>query len=225
MASSSEQEYGTTQREESDAEICQQVQRHIPETRQYGGRPERPTGTILLSRRGQNICLPSFRNDTGNPTEPSFRADEERLCSRRNRATEGHYGQRSQNSHINTTRILEECGSQDNASNEKPQCSKRDGREGNRPKRANTFRDDGISGLQMPKPAENARPTKMQVTSVALQTDLCDTLYVTKNTLVAYTIAVVQNTQMFQYKQMHVELQMAQNQASPHSKCRYEWSN
>ena len=54
----------------------------------------------------------------------------------------------------------------------------------------------------------------MQVTNVALQTDLCDTLYVTKNTLVAYTIAVVQNLQMLQYDQMHVALQTAQNQAS-----------
>ena len=54
----------------------------------------------------------------------------------------------------------------------------------------------------------------MQVTNVALQTDSCDTLYVTKNTLVAYTIAVVQNLQMLQYDQMHVVLQTAQNQAS-----------
>ena len=54
----------------------------------------------------------------------------------------------------------------------------------------------------------------MQVTDVALQTDSCDTLYVTKNTLVAYTIAVVQNSQMLQYDQMHVALQTAQNQAS-----------
>ena len=66
----------------------------------------------------------------------------------------------------------------------------------------------------MPKPAQNARTTKTQVTSVALQTDSCDTLYVTKNTLVAYTIAVVQNSQTLQYEQMHVALQMAQNQAS-----------
>ena len=66
----------------------------------------------------------------------------------------------------------------------------------------------------MPESAENAGPTKMQVTSVALQTDLCDTLYVTKNTLVAYTIAVVQNMQTLQYEQMHVALQTAQNQAS-----------
>ena len=54
----------------------------------------------------------------------------------------------------------------------------------------------------------------MQVTNVALQTDSCDTLYVTKNTLIAYTIAVVQNSQMLQYDQMHVALQMARNQVS-----------
>ena len=54
----------------------------------------------------------------------------------------------------------------------------------------------------------------MQVTNVALQTDSCDTLYITKNTLVAYTIAVVQNSQMLQYDQVHVALQTAQNQAS-----------
>ena len=54
----------------------------------------------------------------------------------------------------------------------------------------------------------------MQVTSIALQTDSCDTLYITKNTLVAYTIAVVQNTQTIQYKQIYVALQTAQNQAS-----------
>ena len=66
----------------------------------------------------------------------------------------------------------------------------------------------------MPEPTQNAKTTKMQVTSVALQTDLCDTLYITKNTLVAYTIAVVQNSQMLQYEQMHVALQTAQNQAS-----------
>ena len=54
----------------------------------------------------------------------------------------------------------------------------------------------------------------MQVTNVALQTDSCNTLYVSKNTLTAYTIAIVQNAQALQYDQMHVVLQMARNQAS-----------
>ena len=36
---------------------------------------------------------------------------------------------------------------------------------------------------------------KTQVSHVALQTDTCDTVYITKNTLTAYTIAIVQNSQ------------------------------
>ena len=129
-ASGGQQEYCTDPREEGDTEICQQVQRHISENRQYGGKPERSTGTILLSRRGQNICLPSFRDDTGNTTEPTFRENEEGLPSGRYRATKGHYGQGPKDSHINATRILKECRSQDNASNEQSQCAKRNGREG-----------------------------------------------------------------------------------------------
>ena len=62
----------------------------------------------------------------------------------------------------------------------------------------------------------------MQVTHVALQTDSCDTLYVTKNTLTAYTIAIVQNAQALQYDQMHVVLQMARNQASLETPLRVE---
>ena len=55
---------------------------------------------------------------------------------------------------------------------------------------------------------------KKQVSDVALQTDTCDTLYVTKNTLTAYTIAIVQNSQALQYDQMHAALQSARNQSS-----------
>ena len=58
------------------------------------------------------------------------------------------------------------------------------------------------------------RDPEKQVSDVALQTDTCDTLYVTKNTLTAYTIAVVQNSQALQYDQMHSALQSARNQSS-----------
>ena len=62
----------------------------------------------------------------------------------------------------------------------------------------------------------------MQVSHVALQTDSCNTLYVTKNTLTAYTIAIVQNAQALQYDQMHVVLQTARNQASLETPLRAE---
>ena len=39
-------------------------------------------------------------------------------------------------------------------------------------------------------------------------------LYVMKNTLTAYTIAIVQNSQALQYDQINTALQMARNQAS-----------
>ena len=62
----------------------------------------------------------------------------------------------------------------------------------------------------------------MTVADVALQTDSCETLYVSKNTLTAYTIAVVQNAQAVQYDHMHTALQMARNQASIETPLRAE---
>ena len=47
-------------------------------------------------------------------------------------------------------------------------------------------------------------------------------LYISKNTLTTYTIAIVQNTQALQYDQMHVALQMARNQASLETPLRAE---
>ena len=68
--------------------------------------------------------------------------------------------------------------------------------------------------MQRPTPPKTPQPQKTQVTNVALPTDSCDTLYVTNNTLTAYTIAIVQNAQALQYDQMHVVLQTGRNQAS-----------
>ena len=73
--------------------------------------------------------------------------------------------------------------------------------------------NDGVHGHRAPKP---------QVSHVALQTDTCDTLYVTKNTLTTYTIAIVQNSQALQYDQMHTALQTARNEASLETPIRAE---
>ena len=73
--------------------------------------------------------------------------------------------------------------------------------------------NDGVQGH---------RASKRQVRHVALQTDTCDTLYVTKNTLTAYTIAIVQNSQALQYDKMHTALQTVRNQASLETPVRAE---
>ena len=87
----------------------------------------------------------------------------------------------------------------------KSEQSRNDGRTSSQ-ERSNPTTHDGISGRRDPE---------KQVSDVALQTDTCDTLYVTKNTYtIAYTIAIVQNSQALQYDQMHAALQSACNQSS-----------
>ena len=48
----------------------------------------------------------------------------------------------------------------------------------------------------------------------SIQTESCDTIYVSRDNLIAYTIAIVQNTQTIRFEQMQIALQTAQNHAS-----------
>ena len=64
---SGQQEHCADMGEEGHTEVCEQIQGSLSE--QYGLRPERSPGTILLPRRGQNICLPSIGNVTGHTEE------------------------------------------------------------------------------------------------------------------------------------------------------------
>ena len=70
MTGGGQQEHCANMGEEGHTEICEQIQGNLSE--QYGRRPEQSPGTILLSRTGQNICLPSFRDDTRHTAEPAF---------------------------------------------------------------------------------------------------------------------------------------------------------
>ena len=103
--------------------------------------------------------------------------------------------------HDDSTGVLAEGGGWTNAANEQ---SRNDGRTSSQ-ERSDQTTHDGIPGHREPE---------KQVSDVALQTDTCDTLYVTKNTLTAYTITIVQNSQALQYDQMHAALQSACNQSS-----------
>ena len=100
-----------------------------------------------------------------------------------------------------STGVFAEGSGWPNAANEQ---SPNDGRISSQ-ERSDQNTPDGIPGHREPE---------KQVSDVSLQTDTCDTLYVTKNTLTAYTIAIVQNAQALQYDQMHAALQTGRNQSS-----------
>ena len=173
------------------------------------------------TKKGAKHTPPSFGNVTRHTEEPAFQENAKGLQSRRHRTRHKYNGKGPKNPCVNATGVFMKCGSQDIASDEQSPSTQGNGQKGDREQSDQVF-DDGVSGFRVSKPAQNTRTTKMQVTNVALQTDSCDTLYITKNTLTAYTIAVVQNAQALQYDQMHVALQTARNQASLETPLRVE---
>ena len=127
----------------------------------------------------------------------------------RSGSTTNYYGERPSGTYADSPGVFTESGGWTNAANGQPSDDERTGRK----ERPDENLNDGVQGH---------KATKTQVSHVALQTDTCDTLYVMKNTLTAYTIAIVQNSQALQYDQMHTALQTARNQASLETPLRAE---
>ena len=194
-----QQEHSSIEGEEGHTQVHEQVFGSI--SNRYGAGIQQPSGSVSLSRRRKDICIAACRNAEEYSGEPSVRENGKRLQSRGNRSTKNNNGQRPSGAPDDSTGVFAEGGSWTNAANEQ---SRNDGRTSSQ-KRSDQNTHDGIPGPREPE---------KQVSDVALQTDTCDTLYVTKSTLTAYTIAIVQNSQALQYDQMHAALQSARNLSS-----------
>ena len=206
-----QQEYSPDKGTQGSKQICAQISGG--NTEQYGRGTQRPSGSILLSTRGQDLCLPSPRDAAGYQGQSLIRENDERLQGGRNQNTRQYDGQGPDNTPAYSAGISTECTGGDHASNGQSCISQTIGRKGDT-QRPDEIHDDGVSRRPAATTAQNACTAKPEVSSIALQTDTCDTLYVTKNTLIAYTIAIIQNVQVLQYDQMHIALQTARNQAS-----------
>ena len=160
--------------------------------------PNDPQGPFLYQEDGKIYAsLPTgmLQNIQKSPLFDKMKKD------RRSRITTNYYGEGPGGTYADSTGVFTESGSWPNGGNGQPSDDERIGGKERPDKNLN----DGVQGHRAPK---------RQVSHVALQTDTSDTLYVTKNTLTAYTIAIVQNSQALQYDQMHTALQTARNQAS-----------
>ena len=203
-----QQEHSADTRKESHMEVYEQISGDF--TEQYGAGTQRSPGSISVPRRRQDVCLPSHGDAAEYPEESPFRQNAKRLQGGRHRNPQDYYGEEPGGPYVNPTGICTKSGSRDNASDGQSSDDETTGRK----ERRDQVLNDGVSGYRASDPTYYATSTKMQVTHIALPTDTCDTLYVTKNTLTAYTIAIVQNAQALQYDQMHSALQKARNQAS-----------
>ena len=204
---SGQQEHGLNTRKEGHTEVYEQISGD--NTEQYGTGTQRPSGSPPVPRKWQDICLSSCGDAAEYPEEPPFRRNAKRLQGGRHRNTTDYYGEGPGGTYANSTRVFTESGSWINASDGQPSDHERTGGKEQPDKDLN----DGVQGH---------RASKTQVSHIALQTDTCDTLYVMKNTLTTYTIAIVQNSQALQYDQMHTALQTVRNQASLETPLRAE---
>ena len=196
---SGQQKHGPVEGKEGHTEVYEQISGD--NTEQYGKGTQRPSGSLPVPRRRQDIRLSSSKDVAEYPEMPPFRQNEKRLPGGRSRNTTNYYGEGPSGTYANSTGVFTESGGWSNAANGQPSDDERTGGEERPDKNLN----DGV---------QEHRAPKTQVSHIALQTDTCDTLYVTKNTLTAYTITIVQNSQALQYDQMHTALQTARNQAS-----------
>ena len=182
-------------------------------TEQYGGGIQRSPGSIFVPRRRQDICLSSHGDAPEYTEESIFQQNAKRLQGGRHRNSQEYNGKGPSDPYVNPTGVFTKCRSRDNASDGQSSNDEGNGRKCNFEQPDKVF-DDGVSGCRTSGTTQNSTTTKTQVSHVALQTDSCDMLYITKNALTVYTIAIVQNAQALQYDQMHVARQTARNQAS-----------
>ena len=195
---SGQQERRSIEGEEGHTEVYEQISRD--NTEQYGTGAQRPSGSLPVPRRQKDLRLSTRGDVTQYSEEPVVRQNEKRLSSGRSRTTTNYYGEGPGGTHDDSSGVLTESGGWSNAANGESSDDERTCRK----ERSDKNLNDGVQGYRAPK---------TQVSHVALQTDTCDTLYVTKNTLTAYTIAIVQKSQALQYDQMHTAFQTARNKA------------
>ena len=207
MPGSGKQEHRSIEGKEGHTEVYEQMSGNT--TDQYGTGIQQRSGSFRVPRRRQDLSISPHGNVTEYSEEPSIRQNDKRLPGGRSRTTTNYHGVGPGSTYDDSTGVFTENGGWTNATNGQSSDDERTGGK----ERPDEDPHDGVQGHRAPK---------RQVSHVALQTDTCDTLYVTKNTLTAYTIAIVQNSQALQYDQMHAALQTARNQSSLETPLRAE---
>ena len=195
-----------------------QVYSHIPgypyNTKDNGtGQWPQTTRPIFLHTERQDLRISPTQDDTGDKTMPPLRTNAEGYKGQRSSYPRDDIGSGSQGSHPNTAGIPPKGRRGDDAANQEPQCNERIGGEG-RNWRPDPIYNDGVQGPSTTGEAGHTSAEHQEVSTIGIQTESCDTIYISRDTLIAYTIAVVQNTQTLQFEQMQVALQTAQNHAS-----------
>ena len=155
---------------------------------------------------------------------PSLSANDERLSSRGSTGASPLTCQGSASSFDVSAGICQQGTGQSNTMNEQSPCHGRTGIQ-DQPTTTQPMTRNNAARIQRFSEAtasSNPGSTKTETVDTRAQTDNTEHFYVSKDTILAYTIAVVQNTQAYHFGQMSVVFQTAQNKAALETPSRAE---
>ena len=137
-----EQKHSPITGTEGHSEVCDKILGHFAE--QYGRGTQGSSGSLFLSRRRQDICLPSGGDAAEYSEESTFRENAKGLPGRRHRNPQDNNGKGPCNPCVNPTGIFTKGGSRDNASDGQSSNDEGIGRKGDR-EQPDEVHDDGVS--------------------------------------------------------------------------------
>ena len=108
-----QQEHGPIKGKEGHMEVYEQISGD--NTEQYGTGTQRPSGSLPVPRRRQDLRLSSHGHVTEYPEEPPFQQNDKRLPGRRSRNTTNYYGKGPGGTYANSTGVLTESTGWTNA--------------------------------------------------------------------------------------------------------------
>ena len=120
-----QQEHGPIKGKEGHMEVYEQISGD--NTEQYGTGTQRPSGSLPLPRRWQDLRLSSRRDVTEYSEEPPFRQNDQRLSGGRSTSPTNYYGKGPGCTHVNSTGVLTESCGWTNAANGQPSDDERTG--------------------------------------------------------------------------------------------------
>ena len=184
------------------------------ETHDGRGQQSRSAGTVFLPEGRQDPCISPDRNAPGDSAMPLLQQNAEGLHRPRYPDSAERFNARPPGTYPYPTAISPECRGWQDASYEKSQSAEGDGALDDWTEQPTQICHDAVPHSPTSQQNRHTGTKPPQVSEIAIQTESCDTLYVTKDNLVTYTIAIVQNIQTSHFEQMQVALQTAQNLAS-----------
>ena len=211
------------QRRQSIGKVHEQTQKHSYEGRNGARWATTTPRTLLLLGEREDLFLPSQPYGEWDHELRPLQTNDARLCKRGNPSTTSRHGKRSPGPHHDSHTIFTTSEGRTNTANGQSQSNPGVSREEQEYATRSTtgHNSSGIPRFREASTSTNTGPIQ-QTVEAAAQTDTTETFVVSKDTLVAYTMAVIQQTNNYHFGQMSVVYQTAHNKTALETPSRAE---